>query len=435
LNNLRILQKISGGLGVFAVAVTLVLFGTGSRLTSFTVGVLTVSAWITIVIPVCFAVIVLLAVILMARQKGIRECSRSLLSAGTGLWFMLLFVSYSVVALAFQWREEGAQNLLAFGLFALGIYAWAMTFPETRVSIMWNVVVYVALGHSVFFVLNKLVGWIPIDERSFAMTAVVGLAAATTAPAKNLFLRLAPYVIFFSIVFSASRTTTFAALVMIGLVAFRSPSQGPRRVARVIVAYVFGLVTILLVYWQYPPAQNRLIAGDEAIKVPSSFLFSSGVTEQPTVAFAINSNGRFAAWTEFLEMLRTPADWMFGLGPGAAAEYGGEHLTYFPQVLNEYLRILIDNGILGLGLFLIAMVGLFVTLICSKRIPRQYQFGALLTLFALSVVSITDGAFIYPFSTLPSALLVGLALGFLFRARGITAQSTATEPVVSVVNH
>ena len=426
----RAVQRIIRGMGAFAVGVTFVLFGTGSRITSFNLGPLSVSAWITIVIPVIFAFVLLFSAVIMVGRMGIRLFAHSLLAAGTGSLFLLLFAVYSIVALAAHWRFEGAQNVLSFGLFALGIFAWAMTFPERKVALTWDVVVYVALGQSIFVMLIELAGWNLIDQRSFAMTAVIGLAAAVTVPAKNLFLRFAPYFIFLSIVLSSSRTTTFAALVMMGLVAFRTYSQGLRRVLGIVAAYVFGLLTILVVYSQYGPAKSRLIAGDGAIKIPSipplGVLNSSGEFVEPATAFVINSNGRFDAWTEFLGMLRTPSDWIFGLGPGASAEYGGKHLTYFSQVLNEYLRILIDNGILGLGLFLVAMVGLIVTLLRSQQIPWQYRFGALLTLFSLSVVSFTDGAFIYPFSALPAAMLVGLALSFLFSARGLSLASTAS---------
>jgi hypothetical protein len=438
LNNLHVLKKIIEGLSAFAIGVALALFGTGSRITSFTVGPLTVSAWITVIVPVCFAVMLTLIVIFIARQTGIRSYGNALLAAGTSPWFIFLFASYSIVTLASHWRIEGAQNLLAFGLFALGIFAWGMAIPQKKVSLLWDVAVYIALAHSIFVMFTHWVEWNVIDQRSFAMTAVIGLAAAVTVPAKNVFLRLAPYGIFLSIVFSSSRTATFAALIMIGLVALRSPVRGRHRILGIIIAYGFGIASILLTYSLYSPAKSRLIAGDEAIKVPSlplpDFFTSSGKSVETATAFVINSNGRFEAWAEFLGLLRTPADWIFGLGPGASAEYGGKNLTYFSQVLNEYLRLLVDSGILGLSLFLIAMVGLVVTIMRSQQIPWQYRLGALLTLFSLAVVSSTDGAFIYPFSSLPAGLLVGLALSFLFRARGISVQSTAPEPAVSVAN-
>ena len=124
----------------------------------------------------------------------------------------------------------------------------------------------------------------------------------------------------------------------------------------------------------------------------------------------VNTNGRIDAWTELLTTVTSPADWLFGKGSGASAIYTRDHMSAFPQSLNQYLRILIDNGAVGLFIFLAGITCLVIGLWRGGGFTSPLNQAGLLVIFVSLIASATDGQLIYPFTVIPAAFVIGLSL-------------------------
>lgn len=183
-----------------------------------------------------------------------------------------------------------------------------------------------------------------------------------------------------------------------------------------LVSYFFASFITVFAYLFVPSTKERVEAGDQGLVInPGASLGggggdSNGASNAISTPIVINTNGRVDAWREFLDTVKTPEDILWGQGTGATASYGQKHLPYFPQVLNEYLRVFLDNGVIGLILFLTVFITLLIAILKPLKAVGPYQMSGFLVLLASSVVAITDGQFIYPFTALTSGLIVGLAL-------------------------
>jgi hypothetical protein len=124
----------------------------------------------------------------------------------------------------------------------------------------------------------------------------------------------------------------------------------------------------------------------------------------------LSDSGRFYSWSRFLDLPETAKDWLLGLGPGASAEFGQRELYAFAQTLNEYLRFLVDQGVVGLLLFIVGLALLIIRAKPFVRIQNAPSNAAGLTIVALTLVSITDGAFYSYFVVLPASILIGYML-------------------------
>jgi hypothetical protein len=83
--------------------------------------------------------------------------------------------------------------------------------------------------------------------------------------------------------------------------------------------------------------------------------------------FKIPDNNRFHTWTQYFNLWRTQGWWEIstGLGPGSSpiwlrliADQAKDKEVYF-WVHNEFLQLLIETGVIGLGLALTALIKLF----------------------------------------------------------------------------
>lgn len=160
--------------------------------------------------------------------------------------------------------------------------------------------------------------------------------------------------------------------------------------------------------------------GDRGIEIP---LGADGVTGERVVSVAANTNGRSGFWSEVIATLKTPWDYIFGKGVGLGSEYGKElYPCCFPTPLNEYIRVLVDNGIIGL-----LVTGGLVILIWGRLYRSRQRNEAAVGLLALVselLLALTESPFIYPFYLFPLTLLIGLGLG----------TATLTPPLSEVRN-
>jgi hypothetical protein len=369
-----------------------------SNIVYWQIGAFSLSAYLTLITPIALTFFLFVFLILM-RQKRTgpkKPAGIAALVPVMAPWLALL--AYGLLSLVFAWRLEGLQNVLALAVFVLGSLAFAISKAELVKVFVEVVFPIVGAVVGTVFILTQIVdtetrwGIEFFSPRQFAMVACVTLAAAITSPRRDWLVRVSPYLIFASILFSASRTAGAVALLtlLIGI-CLRVTSKAGRYWGSAGL-FLFTAGTFLAA---------SLTARDVAERL------GGGGYEQTNI---LSDSGRFNAWREFLSMPQSMVDWIFGLGAGASAEFGQRNLPHFPQTLNEYLRFLVDHGILGLSLFAFAIV-LFVARSEIWRLTSSTsQRGAGLVIVALALIALSDGAFYSYFVVLPASVVVGNGL-------------------------
>ncbi|ARA93312.1 hypothetical protein AWN76_009150 [Rhodothermaceae bacterium RA] len=149
--------------------------------------------------------------------------------------------------------------------------------------------------------------------------------------------------------------------------------------------------------------------------------FFGGDNAVQLAGFAINTSGRITLWTyTFQSFLESP--W-FGKGLGSSTDALREvsHLVSSQEhPHNDYLRIMHDLGLLGMGLWLIAFGALFSVLFkawrrvrfdSSKIFESEMHLTAVLALLVTALSMVTDNTIAYSFFMYPVAVLAGASLG------------------------
>jgi O-antigen ligase len=114
---------------------------------------------------------------------------------------------------------------------------------------------------------------------------------------------------------------------------------------------------------------------------------------------SINWQGRQLIWILLWGAFMTSPLWGLGLGSSTAVmrEYFGEGGVDVAH--NEYLRLATDTGVVGLGLFMIAMIIWLVAAIRMSRRPqlevREFALAAAGLSVAWFVIAMTDNAINY----------------------------------------
>ena len=318
---------------------------------------------------------------------------------------LVILSSYATLRLALEWRLEGAQNLLALYVLTLGpLVFWlsrSWPTPEQLLRMMSWVTGITAIVY-IIFRLAELPGF---ADRQFAMVALVGLATSVGLTPRGFLEKLIPYIVLIGITASGSRTASVIALVLFSTLALRYAGSALGKVL-----YVFALLGVGVGV----AALSFVILGFISERVEES-----GVSG--TVAEVIlNSNGRFGAWAEFLNLLTSPSDWFFGRGTGAAMEFGTANLAFFSHPHNEYIRYLVDLGIVGLLLLAAGCISMLIVLLKDQGFSKDAPRAATLVIIALAGMSLTDGPLYSSFVIIPAALVVGAGL-----------RSTPEHPVLS----
>ncbi len=165
-------------------------------------------------------------------------------------------------------------------------------------------------------------------------------------------------------------------------------------------------------YWGFlysEGLQQRFLSGDVSLKL-------GPVT--------INGSGRTAFWRVTTESFQESP--LVGKGAGSA-----EALieSFFPESghpHSDYLRVAHDYGLVGLTLWLAALLSIFIALWrswrqadrCDRNIARL-QLTAMLSLVAFALEMTMENAMVYVFVAAPFGLIAGAAFGLRGRVAGI----------------
>ncbi len=322
------------------------------------------------------------------------------------MWPLILLLLFSAARLAFKWRIEGAQNLLALTILVIGILALATETNSHKVKSFLSFYLYVSLAVSVVFVAFTVVGLQGFANRQYGMIMLVGLSIAVVWPTANRLLQVAPFFLTFSIALSQSRTTALVAIILLA-------------------AHIFLILEGKGKQWSRVLVSMGVAAGVAVLAFLSLSWLQAWLGRDLEERALLETSGRFAAWGEFLTLLTKPTEWLFGLGTGAAMQYGTAYIPYFPHPHNEYLRFLVDLGILGLVLLLLGAISLLIQLGRSWPQGEPVTKAALLVVISLGIVATTDGALYSSFVIIPATLVVGLGLASTLAPKSLSHEQSA----------
>jgi len=382
-------SPVTTALTVFLLALTVVIIGVESNIVYWRVGPFSVSAYLTLVTPfILLGHIVLLSI-------GRTGATFSVLR-DTAPWVLLLI--FAAAWLVVDFRLEGVQNVLVLSVFIFGLISFALG-PEKLIRRTVEVIMPITGALvGVLFIATQVIdtetrfGIEFFSPRQFAMVAVVTLATAVSTPRRGWIFAVAPYVIFASVIFSASRTTAVIATLLLVVLIFRTGKTFAARLRQLAIVGIIAMAVLAAAALIVRDVQERL---------------TSGGAEQTLIT---SDSGRFEAWRKFLSMPTTPLDWIFGLGSGASAEFGQQKIPFFPQTLNEYLRFLVDNGAVGLVALLVGILWLLFRLPLWGLSATPATLAGGLVVVALALIAITDGAFYSYFVVLPASVVIGNGL-------------------------
>lgn len=315
--------------------------------------------------------------------------------------FALLAIWSTFLAIVLGTSVGGFQTILIFWLFVsvamlTASYTGSLGLERLRrqlVMIGW----IIGTGYALILVSGGLGASGFFGRRSFALEALVLMAA--TVPyvinsskwARNLPIFLAALM-----TASLSRTAIVAGALLLTIRASLS-HQGFRR-NRFLALGFLALAAVIGAVLTIPFVRERFTGGDQAFQV-------GGIV--------ISSQGRDKIWAAVLQgALRSP---LIGQGPGSVKLQVASLIPGQAEPHNDFLRVYFDAGLIGLALFLWALLALFTaTAKRARRAPTQIEaaphLSALLALVVFVFGCLTDNPLVYPFVVAPLAVIVGISL-------------------------
>jgi len=202
------------------------------------------------------------------------------------------------------------------------------------------------------------------------------------------------------IIFSGTRMPSMLAVLLAGLMIFfasKETLKGSSKINLLLLGMVFVSV-VMVFYW--PQLEARMFA--------------------QTSDSAVNLSGRDEIWSYFIAAFQESP--VFGKGVGAGVVLLEDVVIYSStSAHNEYLRLLVDGGIVGLLLYIGGVV--FHLAINAKYLTRDEKVLIFGFFFLLAIYSLTDNAL-----TAPPTLVMGLVVAiFLQKARLKHAERTGAD--------
>jgi len=238
-----------------------------------------------------------------------------------------------------------------------------------------------------------------IGPRSFGMVALFGVAwyASRWRFGKHGAFVLTA-VLLLEIGASLSRVALVTGLVMLTL----------GRVSATVKGWLWGLLSLGLAvasfWWMFSnidPLRDHFLLGDVRLRVGDT---------------AINVSGRSNLWQVTYDSCLDSL-WA-GKGAGSAAHLVRERFRTIGHPHNDYLRVLHDYGVVGLGLWLLAWFRILRQLWGQARLSETWgradamlQFAAFLAALGTCLMMITDNPMSYIFVMAPLGVLIGAATG------------------------
>ena len=338
------------------------------------------------------------------------------------LWPLGLFVVWALAS--FLWggvTQEGIQNVLIYLGFAemllLAATAgrWA---PDITYRVMNAAFTIAALtGCALYAVSFAIAGHgnrVVVSPRPFGLFGI--LVVAWFMPQFISGSRRAGVLVLLTVVLtlvSLSRSALAAQLIVI-LFAWIGTSTNFRTVLRAFLAVMAVVVAGFAAVMLYAPLHNRFVSGDQA-KV-------GGIS--------LNVTGRDKLWSANWHWFTQKPEigWGAGSSDRMTSALPGQFAAH-PH--NDYLRLLVDFGVIGLLLFISAYLALMMltwrgwrAALPAGGVNAHVQAAALLALTGIAVTMVVDNPLIEIGKMVPLAAMAGVALGMSARP----AEAPAYDP-------
>jgi len=245
-----------------------------------------------------------------------------------------------------------------------------------------------------------------VSARGFALFALLGLCQLLSRWRYS-----SPQSLWWALLLTAligaslCRTAFFVALLLFPLA--QRPSKGLREALRVALWTCFVVLVAWVSVSHVESIERRFFSGDLSLRL-------AGVR--------VNASGRTAFWGVTLQS--TQDNILAGRGAGAVEALMNAHFLDIEHPHSEYLRVLHDYGIIGLGLFLLSIGTTLAYLSTSwarndKHAPdiAAIQLSAILSLVATGLTMLTDNALVYVYVMAPLGIIVGTAVAITDRSR------------------
>lgn len=324
---------------------------------------------------------------------------------------LLLFVAWT--ALTILWSSPGIggiQNLLAplaFTVLAYVGFRFCRSVADGWERVGTLLLIATALAGAVYAANLAIAGLgssALMGARTFALFALLGLGyclAAWRYGWKAGFY--GALLILLLIGLSLSRMALVVGIALLLLA--RLPLRDPLAWIRLLIATAVLATLSYQLVMNVPPLRARFMEGDTSLQV---------------AGIAINATGRTAMWNAVLAS--SEGALLTGKGAGSAS---GVIATRFPglgQAHCDYLRLLHDFGLIGLGLWILGQLNLLLALFRGWAMADErgdpaaaLHLSAILALFSLAMVMATDNPMIYVFVMAPMGVMVGASLGAMRR--------------------
>jgi O-antigen ligase len=322
-------------------------------------------------------------------------------------WFVVRVVDSSDTV-------AGLQQLITWMVF-VGAMIFAAARSERQQEAFLRAVEWVSLVWALYLILvstvdaaSAVAGW---AARATAAMLAVGFAVsvARAVRAQEWRAGLTAAIIFLALLLSESRTASMVCFV-VALAIWWSVAQR-WRVTFVLrsTAVVAAAILLAIFVLQMTPLGARVmtvISNAGTVMADPEGGVARGVTQ-----------GRSAVWVGLLAK-GLEAPWVgHGLGAASAAAHEITQSERWHHPHNDYLRVFVDSGVIGLALFVVGLATLVRRSYGSVRRSRDARgrsavsasagFGALIVLCALMI---TDNVVVYTYVMVPIALTVGQGL-------------------------
>lgn len=314
----------------------------------------------------------------------------------------LPFLAYSLTSLAQSQLLVGLQNTLVWLIFSLTLFGFILSSTESHLKLANQGLLVAAILLPASKIVSTLAGFDFQGQSTFSITALVILAWAVSIRPLSWIHHAIPWWIFISILMAEVRMAGLTAAVLTLFLVRHLPLSRAGRLFSIVPLAGVGALLV----WRFLGDKfvYRVAQGIELVQARNPSL---GYLE------IVGTSERGPGWVQLIDSLGGDLN-VWGQGAGKATVF---FLTDYPigHAHNEYLRIFYDFGWVGLVVFLGGALTLFVaTAMLHQRHPSEFSFAALLTIFAIAVLSLTDNPIVYVMAMLPAAVII--ASGFA-RAR------------------
>jgi O-antigen ligase len=355
---------------------------------------------------------------------------RTGISGLSGLWALPAFLGWCVVS--FTWGhlgQQGLQNILVYASFVGMIYIGATlgrTVPERGFRVLDRGFLVAAIVGMSLYALSYAAGGhgsrLVVSPRPFGLFGVLIVAWFMAAHLNGS--RLAKYVVaaaVFLTLVSLSRSALAAQLAVIVVAqvgTMRNFNTLLRMVGVTLAVIVIALATVFL----YQPLNNRFFKGDK----------------HQFGGISLNVTGRDALWSANWAWFKQRP--VIGWGAGSSDQMTSALPGAFSgHPHNDYLRLLVDYGVVGLLLWIIgyALVLRRTWRLWRQSLPRpgpqsQVCAAAFLALTGIAITMMVDNPLIEVGKMAPLGAIAGMAIGM---AAASAAADRSAEHRIDAATH